>query len=535
MTELAKRVELPVTADVQEADDAEAIAAGATRYLEELCTSLGLPLAATLALESTDPPGRISIGDRCGTLPLADRRPEGPVARIGLGLHRHREFLVTAPVAAALWNDWAAVEAGSGAVLGFEKFHTVLRESVRWGRSVGRLRSSLRRQRQLSPDDWLEATLAEAGTPEMRILLSPSAHARILDSETGGYRPLEGEERDFGGMLQLLSEGLFYELGIPLRVLVAVDERLGKDDFRLEWNDTALPPQRGLAADTFMVNDTVERLRLVGLEGESATNPANGRETTLVRGGPEAREKCEALGLTTWGPEGYVVLVASAELRHNAGAFLTTALGSFLLEQLTQVFPDLVRAATNRFDATRLTRVLRTLLDEEIGIRDLPTVLEALLALEGTTSADFGERIILSPNTGTALPVRNGRDMAALTAEELAECVRVALRRYISHKYTLGENTLLVYLLHPDLEARIVVSDRKPLTTGERDTLLRAVRTEVESLPATARQPVILTSIEVRRRMRLLIEHDLPHMAVLSYSELSPDMNIQPIGRVSLN
>ena len=35
--------------------------------------------------------------------------------------------------------------------------------------------------------------------------------------------------------------------------------------------------------------------------------------------------------------------------------------------------------------------------------------------------------------------------------------------------------------------------------------------------------------------MRKLIEKDFPRLAVLSYQELSPDMNIQPIARISLS
>ena len=44
---------------------------------------------------------------------------------------------------------------------------------------------------------------------------------------------------------------------------------------------------------------------------------------------------------------------------------------------------------------------------------------------------------------------------------------------------------------------------------------------------------VVLTTFEVRRRLRWLIEREWPRLAVLAYQELSPDMNIQPIVRIS--
>jgi type III secretion protein V len=53
-------------------------------------------------------------------------------------------------------------------------------------------------------------------------------------------------------------------------------------------------------------------------------------------------------------------------------------------------------------------------------------------------------------------------------------------------------------------------------------------------VPASAQNPVILTSIDVRRTLRDLIAIEFPKMAVLSYQELSPDLRIQSIGKISL-
>jgi type III secretion protein V len=62
---------------------------------------------------------------------------------------------------------------------------------------------------------------------------------------------------------------------------------------------------------------------------------------------------------------------------------------------------------------------------------------------------------------------------------------------------------------------------------------LTVVRDEVGNLPPTAQNPVILTTQEVRLRLRKEVAHEFPHLNVLSYQELSPDMNIQPIARIS--
>jgi type III secretion protein V len=60
-----------------------------------------------------------------------------------------------------------------------------------------------------------------------------------------------------------------------------------------------------------------------------------------------------------------------------------------------------------------------------------------------------------------------------------------------------------------------------------------AVNLEVGSLSTAAQNPVLLTSMDIRRTLQKLIEPDFPNLAVLSYQELSPEMNIQPIARIS--
>jgi type III secretion protein V len=118
-----------------------------------------------------------------------------------------------------------------------------------------------------------------------------------------------------------------------------------------------------------------------------------------------------------------------------------------------------------------------------------------------------------------------------LTVADYVSNVRASLKRYISHKYTRGQNTLIVYLLDPQIEARL--RDPTELRLEERTEFIRCVRTEVGSLPPTAQEPVLLTSFECRLRLRNELRHEFPRLMVVSYQELSPDMNIQPIARIS--
>ncbi len=338
------------------------------------------------------------------------------------------------------------------------------------------------------------------------IALEVAADLVPLVDDTGGSNFLNE-------LIPMMRDGLFYELGVRYPGL------------RVRGNEGDLPPgsyiimvnEIPLVMGTVdknkcLVNDTPDRLRLLGIEAEPAQNPANGNACGWIS--MDQRKLAEDAGLTTWDAPGYVVLHLSAVLRKNAAEFVGIQETQNMLEQLEQAFPALVKEVVPKaVSPFQLTDILRRLVEEEISIRDLRNILQAL--------AEWG-------------PVENDTVM-------LTEYVRAALKRYISHKYTRGQSTLIVYLLDPQIEETVRSSVQhtssgsylalEPEITQE---ILAAVRNEVGNLPPSAQQPVVLTTMEIRRYFRKLVELEFPHLAVLSYQELSPEMNIQPIARISL-
>ena len=127
--------------------------------------------------------------------------------------------------------------------------------------------------------------------------------------------------------------------------------------------------------------------------------------------------------------------------------------------------------------------MLRALLDEEISIRNLLRILEVLTLPETVCSTDLARYIVL-PSSALA---RMQWYVAEPALERRVNRVRVSMNRYISHKYTRGANTLVVYLLETDLEARLAL----PVALSRQDhaSLLQAVRNEVGTLPPTRRFP----------------------------------------------
>jgi type III secretion protein V len=123
----------------------------------------------------------------------------------------------------------------------------------------------------------------------------------------------------------------------------------------------------------------------------------------------------------------------------------------------------------------------------------------------------------------------------------LTEYVRSSMKRYISVRYTGGRDTLFVYLLDPEIEDVIRGAIRRT-STGSflsldpaiAHDILDAIRREIANVPPSAQKPVVITDMELRRFVRKMVELEFPTLSVLSYQELTPELNVQPVGRISM-
>jgi type III secretion protein V len=279
------------------------------------------------------------------------------------------------------------------------------------------------------------------------------------------------------------------------------------------------------------VNGPSDRLRLCNIQGIPAVNPANGNVCSIIDA--DLQQIAEQIPLTTWDQTGYLVLSFAADLRASSACLLHHHLVHDQLQDLGLAFPGLVKAVQEKVSIEQITRVLRALIAEEISIRNLRLILEQILDYDYIVT-DPSKYIIFDDR----LPTYTQPDQVWLNEPmNLTSFVRSGLKRYISHKYTRGQNTLVVYLLHPDIERILSEHQQQRTCLAEviHDQILEAVRREVDALSMATSSPAILTTIDVRPIVRDLIAPELPQLPVLSYQELSPDINIQPIARIALN
>lgn len=247
------------------------------------------------------------------------------------------------------------------------------------------------------------------------------------------------------------------------------------------------------------------------LPGIPTTEPAFGLPAVWI---PEAgRAEAEALGWTVVDAESVVVTHLTEMIRAHAGELLSRQETRQLLDQLkeyneavvTEVVPDVLSLG-------EVQRVLQALLRENVSIRDLGSVLEAI-----------GDKARLT------------RDPAML-----GEYARQALGRTITAPFLDAEGTLHVIALDPTLEqqmaeALVQTADGEFLAMDPNlaAMVVDSAAEQAELALAAGGRPVLLCSARVRRHLRMLCEQRLPQMAVCSYNEIAPGIGVETTGVIS--
>jgi type III secretion protein V len=201
--------------------------------------------------------------------------------------------------------------------------------------------------------------------------------------------------------------------------------------------------------------------------------------------------------------------------RRECDEFVGIQEAQLLVKRLAEENPDLERELQRTVPLPRLTEVLRRLVREEISIRNLRAIAHGLI--------DWAPR---------------EKDTVMLT-----EYVRTCLSKYISFRFSNGNNTLPALVLHPALEEQL----RKNIRQTAAGTMLmldpettRQLSRQISQAAAAYTNPegvssaVLLTSLELRPYIRKLTELELRHVPVLSYQELEPSLQVTPLASVSL-
>ncbi len=221
----------------------------------------------------------------------------------------------------------------------------------------------------------------------------------------------------------------------------------------------------------------------------------------------EMKDEAEALGYTVVDPSTVFATHLTETLKKFAHEILGRKEMEMLIEALKQREPKLVEELIpENMKLTEVQDVLKNLLKEGISIRNLEIIFETLLK--------YSYMI---------------KDTDLLT-----EYVRYALARNITDTYKDEEGKLNVIILEPQLEDKLISSLEE--SGGEKylninpevgKNLIESISRGAEQMLIAGFQPVLLVSPNIRPYIRKYIERNLPNVPVLSYKEITEDVEVK--------
>ncbi|OOB80253.1 MAG: flagellar biosynthesis protein FlhA [Epulopiscium sp. Nuni2H_MBin003] len=246
------------------------------------------------------------------------------------------------------------------------------------------------------------------------------------------------------------------------------------------------------------------------IEGIETIEPAFGLPAIWIN--EAQREKAEVRGYTVVDGPSIIATHLTEIIRANLAELLTRQDTQSLLDNIAEQHQSLISELTPKLlSLGDIQKVLANLLNENISIRDLPTICEIL--------ADYATSI---------------RDTDVLT-----EYVRQGLSRAISKKVFIGK-TNKVITLDPAIEQAIMSSVQHTeqgsyvaLEPSMLQNIITNLKKEINKLTSIGLSPIILTSPIVRIYFKQLTNQYIPDLIVISYNEIAQSVEIQSIGMVS--
>ena len=248
------------------------------------------------------------------------------------------------------------------------------------------------------------------------------------------------------------------------------------------------------------------------IDGIETIEPAYGIPSRWIL--PEKKELAEIYGYTVIDPLSVMLTHLSETVKKHTYELLSRTETIQLVENLKSSAPELVQEVVPGIVSyATLEKILRGLLKEGVPIKDLATILE--------TAADA---------------ISHGRDVD-MTIEQ----VRASLSRTITRRFC-EDGQLRVVTLDAEVEKKIIAS----ITRNEQgvylamgpDLMHQIVSQMAENMKKFAdlsQTPVILVSQVIRGYFSKMITQFYPNVYVLSFNEITSNVQIQALGNITLD
>nr|NLJ02612.1 flagellar biosynthesis protein FlhA [Bacillota bacterium] len=415
-----------------------------------------------------------------------------------------------AEVTAQLFSQYRVLAAAAGVVGifgligGLPRIPFFIIAGLLGGLAYGLWRTAKREE--VHEDEAIEQEqLAEARRPETLMSL---LHVDQIELEIGySLIPLvdEAQGGDMLDRISMIRRQCALELGLLVPVIRIRDNlQLNPDEYvvkikGIQVGRGELMINHYLAMDAGGVSETVP--------GIATVEPAFGLSALWVDAA--TRERAEYAGYTVVDPPAILATHLTEIIRDHAHELLGRQEVKTLIDGVREEYPAVVdELVPDMLTIGEVQKVLQNLLREGVPIRNMVTILETLA------------------------------DTASITRDPdyLTEYVREALKRQVTQMY-LEKDELTVVTLSPQWEeaisAGIEYTDRGltvALDPRQLQDLYQALALALEEhvLP----YPIILVSPQIRMALKRLTERAIPRLIVLSYNEISPDIQVNAVGTV---
>lgn len=240
------------------------------------------------------------------------------------------------------------------------------------------------------------------------------------------------------------------------------------------------------------------------LPGPQTTDPAFGLPAVWIT--DDQKEKANAAGYTVVDASTVVATHLSHILQTSAAQLLGRTETQQLLDHCAKTSPKVVEDLTPKLlDVAVIQKVLQSLLDESVHIRDLRTIFETLLENGGRTKNPM----------------------------ELTAAVRIALGRAIVQALAGTSEDLNVLVMEPKLEQMITHAhtaagqDQVGIDPNLAETLARQTADAAGRQEQLGQSPVLLVPDALRLSMARLLKRAAPNLRVLSHSEIPENRTIR--------
>jgi flagellar biosynthesis protein FlhA len=319
---------------------------------------------------------------------------------------------------------------------------------------------------------------------------------------------VDGPGADLLDRVKALRRTLAADLGVvmpPVRTRDSVN--LPSSTYAININGVELA--RGTAPVGMMlaIGDGLD-----GLPGTPDREPVFGLEGRWVP--VEMASQAELLGATVVDPSSLIITHLSETVRQHASRLLGREEVAAATRSLARTHPVVVEDLTPALlSLGEIQRVLHSLLDEGVSIRDLVRIYESLsLAAKGGTDPD-----------------------------RLVEAARAALAPAITARLAT-EGRLDVLTIEPQLQQRLLESVRSTdagaqlvLDASLAEMLIASVSSQYRDATAAGTSPVLVCAAGIRLPLRRLVQLSVPQLPVLSYTELAAStVTVNAIGMIDV-